>query len=102
MSEKEYNKSYLLIDDFDNTESSTSCVAKRLSLSRRNFVNEHSNCSTHFYWRGMLLVLALSRFGDFCVHDDDDDTTNQLTPCTCMWANCYTPSLESSLQYMSA
>jgi hypothetical protein len=59
---EEFNRSYLLIDDFDNADSrtGTSCVAKHLNLSRRNFVNKHTNCSTHFYWRGTSLPTSMT------------------------------------------
>ena len=59
LSDLDYNKSYLLIADFDDSESNTSCVAKRLNLSRRNFVNnDTASCSTHFYWRGMHTIMC--------------------------------------------
>ena len=30
----------------------------------------------------------ISRYGDFCAHDDNDnDTTDYFTPCACAWGN---------------
>ena len=34
----------------------------------------------------------ISRYGDFCANDnnDNDDTTNYCTPCACVWGDYYT------------
>ena len=56
---REYNKSYLLISDFDVRDTSGYCVARSLNLSRKNFVSEESNCLTNFDWRGISMHVTL-------------------------------------------
>ena len=31
----------------------------------------------------------ISRYGDFCANNDNDDTTDYFTPCACAWGNDY-------------
>ena len=54
----DYEESYLLIDDFDTAGSSGNCIARTLNLSRRNFVNEKSNCLSTFSWRGKYIFMC--------------------------------------------
>ena len=53
----DYNSSFLLISDFDNSGSSSYCVAKSLNLSRSNFVSEGSGCLERFNWRGIYTII---------------------------------------------
>ena len=49
----------------------------------------HAQWSQYFAEFDWFVVLMsrldayISRYGDFCAHDDDDDTTNYFTPCAC-------------------
>ena len=59
LSEEDYDKSYLLIYNLDDE---TNCVARRLNLSRRNFINEKSNCLANFNWRGIYTIYACIQY----------------------------------------
>ena len=53
---KEYNRSYIHIDELDDP---SNCIARRLNLSRKSFVSNESNCPTTFLWRGIYILASV-------------------------------------------
>ena len=51
---EDYRQSFMPIAGFNNA---TNCIARKLNLSRSNFVGNKSNCPSDFQWRGIMCSL---------------------------------------------